>query len=126
MASPQVIAGTESCVIENGASNSLGGNIEDHTTCAFNLVTDLKNTNVPLGPLANNGGPTDTHLITSDGLAFNNAVDAICAAAPVSALDQRGIARPQGAHCDRGAVELDNVEPPVLRLPQIYLHFTFP
>ena len=31
------------------------------------------------------------------------ANDAICAAAPVNGLDQRGIARPQGLHCDIGA-----------------------
>ena len=32
-------------------------------------------------------------------------IDAICAAAPVNSLDQRGITRPQGPHCDIGAVE---------------------
>ena len=37
--------------------------------------------------------------------ALDAAVDAICAAPPVNNLDQRGVKRPQGAHCDIGAVE---------------------
>ena len=37
--------------------------------------------------------------------ALDAADDAICAAPPVNNLDQRGIARPQGPHCDIGAVE---------------------
>ena len=53
-----------------------------------------------LGALANNGGPTWT-LLPSRG---SPVIDAIaCTNAP--ATDQRGIARPQGAQCDIGAVE---------------------
>jgi hypothetical protein len=37
--------------------------------------------------------------------AIDAADDAICAAPPVNNLDQRGVTRPQGAHCDIGAVE---------------------
>ena len=58
-----------------------------------------------LGPLQNNGGPTETMALGPGSAALDAANDAICAAAPVNNLDQRGVARPQGPHCDIGAVE---------------------
>jgi hypothetical protein len=125
--SPQVIVGTESCSIEDGDSDSLGGNIEDGTTCDFDEATDQQDTDVQLGPLADNGGPTLTHLITDIGAAFNRGVDAICTAPPVNAVDQRGVTRPQQGRCDVGAVELEPEPPVVLTtlFPQIYLRHTF-
>jgi len=54
-----------------------------------------------LGPLADNGGSTQT-MLPGEG---SSAIDAgTCASAPAD--DQRGIARPQGAGCDIGAVEV--------------------
>jgi len=44
-------------------------------------------------------------------LAIDAGDDAICAAAPIGNLDQRGVARPQYTHCDIGAYELDNLAP---------------
>jgi hypothetical protein len=126
IASPQVITGTESCSIENGTSNSLGGNIEDGATCGFDAAEDLTETTVPLEDLANNGGFTPTHLITEAGAAYNGAVDALCNAAPVNGVDQRGVTRPQQERCDVGAVELEVEVNPVMYFPEIYLHFTFP
>lgn len=129
IASPQVITGTESCSVEeNSTVSSLGGNIEDGTTCGFTVVSDSQNTFVALGALANNGGPTLTHLITENGPAFDNGVNALCAAAPVNGVDQRSVVRPQGASCDVGAVELVPT-PPVIRkmyFPEIYKFFFFP
>jgi hypothetical protein len=61
-----------------------------------------------LNPLADNGGPTQTHALIPGPI--NSALDAIpsgtnnCGSAPFDA-DQRGVARPQGAQCDRGAFE---------------------
>ena len=46
--------------------------------------------------------------------ALDAADDAICAAPPVNNLDQRGIARPQGPHCDIGAYE-------ATLLPRVFL-----
>ena len=63
------------------------------------------NGNPVLGPLQNNGGPTQTMARGAGSAARDAANDAICAAPPVDNLDQRGIARPQGPHCDIGAVE---------------------
>lgn len=61
-----------------------------------------------LGPLAENGGPTQTHAL----LAGSPAVEAGNPAAPGSggtacaATDQRGADRPGGARCDMGAFEV--------------------
>jgi hypothetical protein len=41
--------------------------------------------------------------------AIDNASAAVCAAAPVGGVDQRGVSRPQGAGCDIGAYELQVV-----------------
>ncbi len=54
-----------------------------------------------LGPLADNGGPTQTMSILPDSPAYNAGDDLSCLA-----TDQRGIGRPQGAHCDIGAYEM--------------------
>lgn len=62
--------------------------------------------NPKLGPLQDNGGATQTMALAPDSLAINAANNAYCLA-----TDQRGIARPQGKHCDSGAFEL---EPPTL------------
>jgi hypothetical protein len=53
-----------------------------------------------LAPLGANGGPTLTHLIVVNGPAQNASPSCL------ESEDQRGVARPQGAACDIGAVEL--------------------
>jgi len=55
--------------------------------------------------LQNNGGPTQTMALGPGSAAIDAADDATCAADPVNNLDQRGVTRPQGLHCDIGAVE---------------------
>jgi hypothetical protein len=55
-----------------------------------------------LGPLQNNGGPTQTHAL----LAGSPAIDAVTSGCPPPPTDQRGVLRPQGAACDIGAYEL--------------------
>ena len=59
-----------------------------------------------LGPLQDNGGATPTFLPASGSPAIDHGVDIICTAGPARARDQRGVIRPQGAHCDIGAVEV--------------------
>lgn len=125
IAAPQVITGTESCSIESGSANSLGGNIEDGNTCQLNTVDDLQNTSEALEPLANNGGPTETHLITAAGKAYNKGVNALCEASPVNGVDQRGITRPQGPRCDVGAVEIAFVGRDEMFFPQMYRFHSF-
>jgi hypothetical protein len=88
-----------------GTYVSSGNNIESDGTCAPS-GTDKSNTNPQLAALANNGGPTQTMAIATSSPAFDAGSNLLCAAAPVSNVDQRGAARPQGATCDIGAFEL--------------------
>jgi hypothetical protein len=71
-----------------------------------------------LGPLQDNGGPTWTMALGEGSAAIDAADDAICAAPPVNNLDQRSVTRPQGTHCDIGAVEQVQ-EPVAVRLSTI-------
>ena len=68
-------------------------------------ANDIFGATLALGALANNGGPTDTRL-PPVGSAVIDKIPAAggCNGAGVI-TDQRGIARPQGAACDIGAVE---------------------
>lgn len=97
------------CWIGAGSVSSLGYNMENTDTCSFSQPTDHPNTNPQLGPLANNGGPTATHALLTGSPASGAASNAVCAAAPVSGFDQRGVSRPQGAVCDIGAYEYQEI-----------------
>jgi len=72
-----------------------------------------------LGSFADNGGPTQTYLPALGGAAIDSGDDTACATPAVNNLDQRGVVRPTGAHCDIGAVEnndrvfLDDFEPAI-------------
>jgi hypothetical protein len=59
-----------------------------------------------LGPLADNGGPTQTFALLPESPAIDAGDATICALVTgVNNLDQRGATRPAGAACDRGAFE---------------------
>ena len=83
-----------------------GGNIEGATTCALTGGGDRQNTNPLLGPLADNGGPTQTRALLVGSPAINGALASTCPAA-----DQRGVSRPQLGACDIGAFELSATFP---------------
>src|SRR5258706_8142366 len=85
---------------------SLGYNMSSDASCPFTQATDLNSTDAMLGPLADNGGPTDTQ---APG-AFSPAIDRVSVADCSVAADQRGVARPQGGACDVGAAESSAVE----------------
>jgi len=74
-------------------------NVFTDATC-FAGASDQVVVDAGLSPLADNGGPTLTHALLSGSMAIDAADDAVC-----PATDQRGVARPQGAHCDVGAYE---------------------
>jgi hypothetical protein len=55
-----------------------------------------------LGPLADNGGSTETHALLPSSPAIDAGDDVSC-----PTTDQRGVTRPQGPHCDIGAFEVE-------------------
>lgn len=98
--------------------NDFGGNYEDFDDC--NFPEGFNNANILIGPLADNGGPTQTvELIAGDpldGAGFNGDDDDDgCIgflgdddddfALDVIQTDQRGATRPNGSRCDSGAYE---------------------
>ncbi len=93
-----------------GTLNAFGANFATDGSC-----TGFSNLNVPstgpgglnLGPLANNGGPTQTHALLSGSVAIDAVPLGQCTDldnTPVT-QDQRGVSRPQGSNCDVGAYE---------------------
>ncbi len=98
-----IISGNQAPDCANfGTIVATGVNLVADGTCAIPgaLTGDPK-----LKPLGDNGGLTHTMALTFPSPAINTASDAICAAAPVNGVDQRGVVRPQGTHCDIGAFE---------------------
>ncbi len=84
-----------------GGTNTINhNNLVEDGSCGAALSGDPK-----LGPLANNGGPTQTMVLLAGSPAINAGNNAFCAGSPVNNLDQRGVSRPSGGRCDIGAVE---------------------
>jgi predicted outer membrane repeat protein len=75
----------------------------DDTSCALTGAGDMQSVVAfALGPLADNGGPVETRAPGADSVL----IDRIPAASCRVNVDARGVARPQGALCDVGAVEV--------------------
>jgi hypothetical protein len=82
---------------------------------AANLDTDgscpgfsLPAANALLGPLALNGGPTETHALLAGSPAIDAASACFFGGDPVP-VDQRNAPRPGGSACDLGAYEVGRV-----------------
>jgi len=89
-----------------------GNNLDEGTSCGFGAANgSISGQPARLGPLANNGGPTQTRALLGGSAAIDAGDNAACAAAPVNATDQRGIPRPQGLRCDIGAYEVGPPNP---------------
>ena len=84
-------------------------NLEDANTCGFSPATNLVDTDPKLGPLQDNGGPTQTRALAAD----SPAIDYVKINTGVI-VDQRGFTRPVGPWADIGAYEY---EPPPLCFP---------
>ena len=100
----------------SGAITSLGHNLDSDSTCGLTGPRDISNVDPLLEPLADNGGPTLTHMIRGGSPAIDTGDNAAC-----PPTDQRGFLRPWDANgdnvvvCDIGAVEshLISGPPPV-------------
>jgi hypothetical protein len=75
-------------------------NLANDATCGTGFTNS---SSILLGTLGNYGGTTQTFPLLPGSSAIDTGDSAICAAAPVNSLDQRGVARP--AACDIGAFE---------------------
>ena len=85
--------------------DSDGHNLESPgDTCGFDQPSDavgVSAANLQLGPIQDNGGPTETNAIGESSAANDAIPTEMC----VVAEDQRGVPRPQGSGCDIGAFE---------------------
>ena len=72
----------------DGAVVSFGNNLDGDGTCNLVVPSDLPGTNPLLGPLANNGGPTQTHALVPGSPAIDAGDDG-----DAPATDQRGSPR---------------------------------
>ena len=89
-------------VVTDGGHNLIEADAVDNACGLVNGNNgNLVGVDPQLEPLANNGGATETHGLADTSQA-TNAI-ATCSLA----VDQRGVARPQGAACDMGAFELE-------------------
>ena len=105
-----------SIVSNNAGSNcssgmvSNGYNLSSDGTCTFNSRGDLNNHDPLLGPLQNNGGPTQTMALLPGSPAIDGGNPAGCTDGLGNLLktDQRGMPRPDKEDtggCDMGAYE---------------------
>jgi fibronectin-binding autotransporter adhesin len=87
---------------------SHGYNAEDSNQCTLGGPGDVVDAKLDLGPLANNGGPTQTIALGAGSQAIDAGDPSGCTDAEGNPLtvDQRGVSRPQGPRCDIGAYEV--------------------
>jgi CSLREA domain-containing protein len=103
-------AGTACQTGGSGSLTSAGNNIAIDASCGLTQPTDKPSTNPQLAPLAYNGdGTNETMAIAKTSPAFDAGSAALCAAAPVNNMDERGFSRPQFSACDIGSFELENI-----------------
>lgn len=124
-------AGAELIAVGNTIS-SKGGNVFSHagqtTVAALPGITfaqddfdasagpdEVALDNILSPDLADNGGPTQTHLLIAGSPAIDRNLSAACGLPPVNGIDQRGRPRtldgdgqPSRTDCDAGAVEYDD------------------
>ena len=91
----------------SGSITSLGHNLDSDSTCSFNATGDLKSVDPKLGPLQDNGGPTETHALLTGSPAIDTGDDSVLGSPLFLTTDQRGAGFPrlQGTHVDIGAFE---------------------
>ncbi|GAC1387036.1 MAG: hypothetical protein NVSMB42_07860 [Herpetosiphon sp.] len=85
----------------DGVQPSASFSLSTDSTCALSGAGNFNNTPALLGPLQDNGGGMLTLLPQPNSPLIDNGQ---CVAGVTT--DERGVARPQGAACDIGAVEV--------------------
>jgi len=96
----------DECQLEDGATVDVQGVVlADDPSCNHASITVDSNLRSTLGPLQNNGGPTDTHALLPGSPALDAVTDCTDWDGNSVATDQRGVSRPQNGQCDVGAFE---------------------
>jgi len=107
--SPLAVPSIDHSVVEGG-----DGGIGDGTGTAWSSGTGNLDTDPKLESLADNTGPTHTMALLTGSSAINTGDNTVCAADAglpaggalgAGGVDQRGVTRPVGTHCDIGAYE---------------------
>jgi CSLREA domain-containing protein len=93
----QSAAFTDNCAVS--ALTSQGHNLSNGSDCGLTGTGDRPGVDPRLGPLADNGGSTDTEAPLTGSPAMDAGADC-------PSVDQRGVSRPRGAACEIGAYEL--------------------
>lgn len=97
--------GGQNCDLGGGAPSSGGFSFADDASCALGPSDLVAMVDPELGPLTDNGGPTQTHLPSMTSPVAGLVPVISC----TLAVDQRNIARPQGSVCEAGAVEIEEM-----------------
>jgi hypothetical protein len=102
--------GIDNCASSGGSTLTADAyNLATDSTCASATLTTT--VQLMLGGQGLNGGPTPTIPLLPGSAAIDCGNDSLCAAAVgapdygAGGVDQRGVSRPQGSHCDVGAFE---------------------
>jgi CSLREA domain-containing protein len=109
-ASSSIIEAQSLGIACSAALASDGGNVASDTSCGLTDLTDRQGVDPRVGPLADNGGWTPTHV----PLGGSPAIDLVAPESPACSStnqDQRGTTRPTGSGCDAGSVERPAVGP---------------
>lgn len=109
------VISAENTIVANGQNSpncsgnisSQGNNLDTGASCGFGQPSDIENGDPNLGPLRDNGGPTQTNALRAGSEAIDTADNTTC-----PDTDQRNETRPQDgdgdgtAVCDIGAFEV--------------------
>jgi uncharacterized repeat protein (TIGR01451 family)/CSLREA domain-containing protein len=100
----------EDCFGATGNITALGHNLDTDGTCGSSPgFATVSSSQLKLGPLFWNGGPTQTRALLADSVAINAGDQAQCEADEIT-TDQRG--EPRDGSCDIGAYEFVAPPPP--------------
>ena len=100
-------------------ATSSASNLSSDASCLFTDAASKQNANPQLGPLQDNGGPTNTLALSAGSPTIDAGTNAGC-----PPTDQRGVSRPQGSACDIGAYEREASPPPPAAAPAADLKLT--
>jgi uncharacterized repeat protein (TIGR01451 family) len=110
------------CAYAGGTVIDGGYNLDSGTTCGLTGSDDTTNVSPQLGPLEENGGPTDTMALASTSPAVDAIPPGINGCGTTLTTDQRGALRPNESRCDIGAYEFGDVAVQTLKARPSSVH----